>query len=263
MEQIRRKPAFLNFDGSYLPQKHLLAEPHLWLDFSDLAQSGMFCAPETGRLIQQRLRQDEDWSVCFIGGGNYHYVTLFLLEKIKDPFSLVLFDNHSDANDTGDCLSCGSWVAEAILRLDELKQVLLIGADPQRLDLIRPRLLSKLVFLSEESLQKTTFPEIAAGITTDLIYISIDKDVLDPGYAVTQWDQGRMSLPELLARLQALLRLKTVAGLDVCGEYPASPVELFQDAVQQAIRKNEYANEQILNLVTVMRREARDVRCEA
>ena len=249
MEQARRKPAFLNFDGSYLQQKHLLAEPHLWLDFSDLVQSGMFCTPETGRIIKQRLEQNEDSDIHFIGSDNYHYVTLFFLAKIKHPFSLVLFDNHSDANDTGHCLSCGSWVAEAISRLKELKQVVLIGADPQCLGLIHPQLLNKLIFLTEESLQKTPLPEIVAGIPTGLIYISIDKDVLDPGYAVTQWDQGRMSLPELLTRLQILLRLKKVTGIDVCGEYPASPVELFQSSVQQAIRKNEYANEQILSLV--------------
>lgn len=52
------------------------------------------------------------------------------------------------------------------------------------------------------------------------VYISIDKDVLDEKYAVTNWDQGKMSMGMLEQILKTLVTEYDVIGVDICGMYP-------------------------------------------
>ena len=52
------------------------------------------------------------------------------------------------------------------------------------------------------------------------IYISVDKDVLDEKYAVTNWDQGEMSLYMLEEVLKVLVTDYDVIGIDICGVFP-------------------------------------------
>ena len=53
-------------------------------------------------------------------------------------------------------------------------------------------------------------------------YISVDKDVLDKTYAVTNWNQGKMSLATLETLLHLFLVKGEVIGVDICGEYSAA-----------------------------------------
>lgn len=50
------------------------------------------------------------------------------------------------------------------------------------------------------------------------IYISIDKDVLSENEYKTNWDQGDMSVEELLEMLELICSRRNVIGIDVCGE---------------------------------------------
>lgn len=50
------------------------------------------------------------------------------------------------------------------------------------------------------------------------IYISIDKDVLSENEYRTNWDQGDMSVEELLEMLELICSSRNVIGIDVCGE---------------------------------------------
>jgi arginase family enzyme len=96
---------------------------------------------------------------------------------------------------------------------------------------------------------KDTVSQILREIATDSVYISIDKDVLDPTHAVTNWDQGSMKLPDLLHILTPIIQSKKVYGVDICGELPVSTIELFQPSALAAIRKNEIANRKILRVL--------------
>ena len=49
------------------------------------------------------------------------------------------------------------------------------------------------------------------------LYISIDKDVLLPLYAQTDWDQGEMTLATLLTALESL-NSYSILGVDICGD---------------------------------------------
>ena len=54
---------------------------------------------------------------------------------------------------------------------------------------------------------------------TKKAYVSIDKDCLRSGHALTNWEEGRFSLDELLRLLKILKENMEVVGLDITGEY--------------------------------------------
>ena len=66
------------------------------------------------------------------------------------------------------------------------------------------------------------------------VYLSVDLDVLDPRFARTDWDQGRMTLDELSAALRKVRAEHRVLGVDLCGgittQKGASPEDLALNA---------------------------------
>lgn len=174
-------------------------------DFSYMEGTNCFCAPESAERIRRAVAALPLHAVHEIGTGDYHYVSLFWLERIREPFSLVLFDHHPDDQPGafGDgLLSCGGWVAQA----REL-----------------PLLLSDVWIRDEKD-----FPALDR-LPDGPVYLSVDLDVLSPAFARTDWDQGAMRLEELLAALRKLAAAKTVLGVDLCGgltpEKGASPAD--------------------------------------
>jgi arginase family enzyme len=226
----------LNLDDTYPSQKRLLTLPHRWIDMSDIRSTNMIADPFSVKAIQSRLSRWEGPSVVFLGSGNYHYITYLLLKKITVPFTLVLFDRHTDLGQMeDDYLSCGSWVSFA-LKIPFCRKVLIIGPPKN----VRTPKLS--VFSTDQAdLNKKFLREIAGRD----IYISIDKDVLSETCAVTNWDQGELTLDELLAFLEALFAEKRVIGMDVCGEYPKASISPWDPLVMRATKINEKANLQI------------------
>ncbi len=86
-------------------------------------------------------------------------------------------------------------------------------------------------------------------IFIQILYISIDKDVLDSKVTITNWDQGHMKLSTLLKYIHSLIRNKDVYGIDICGELPVYPSQLFLAKYTNAIKKNKKANLQILKSI--------------
>jgi len=129
------------------------------------------------------------------GDGNYHYLTLFFLERIKEKYELVLFDNHPDDQAcafSDGMISCGSWRLNA-RKLDNQKGELWIRDASD---------------LSDEWLESSDLP----------VYISIDLDVLDPQFIQTVWDQGNMTPDELLIAAERIFKARRVIGIDICGK---------------------------------------------
>ena len=77
------------------------------------------------------------------------------------------------------------------------------------------------------------------------VYISVDKDVLDIKSAVTNWDQGSLSLTELEKLLSIILKKEEIIGVDICGECSSS-LDVFQKNRELSI--NSKANKELLNL---------------
>ena len=52
------------------------------------------------------------------------------------------------------------------------------------------------------------------------VYLSIDKDVLSPDFARTNWDQGQAGIAETADFIRTFLKGRTLIGADICGENP-------------------------------------------
>ena len=148
------------------------------LDFSKLEGTDCFCSPEAAGAIRCALAPYGPGGIHWIDSGDYHYTSLFIQELIREPYTLILIDNHPDDQPSAfgpGLISCGGWVA-----------------DVRRLPFCRS--------------------EAPAA------YISIDKDVLSREYARTNWDQGDMTMGELFARIRDISLTHRIIGVDICGE---------------------------------------------
>lgn len=219
---------FLNFDHTYTWQRNLLRFPHEWIDMYDIKGTNLYCDDQAIREIESRLTRRYTRGITFIGSGNYHYVSYALLKQLHEPFTLVLFDHHTDMNEQTlfPLLSCGSWVSYAQKHVPTLKHIVIIGSATSHV--------SSCVTIFPKSDMMYAPMTIVRAIPTKHIYISIDKDVLRPQDAQTNWDQGTMSLRTLTTYVDYLFRYKHVLGVDICGEDVSF------------CAKNEKANEAII-----------------
>ena len=138
------------------------------------------------------------------------------------PFSLLLFDNHTDMQESAffGLLSCGSWVREVLLSTPLLKSVCIIG--PKEADFQRDMPPKQVVWVSAEDLQEgrmQKFKEFLSGESCPL-YLSVDKDILCCRDAATNWDQGEMKLDHLLELIKEAAAARKCIGADICGENP-------------------------------------------
>lgn len=159
-------------------------------DFSALEGTNCYCSDESAAKIRQAISGLPVHAIHRIGTGDYHYVSLFWLERLRQPFTLVLFDNHPDDQPTAFCpdsLSCGSWVA----------------------DVRRLPLCSDVIWVNSKS--------VVPYCPGKDVYLSVDLDVLGTDYARTNWDQGTMSLEQLCGMLESLRASCNILGIDICG----------------------------------------------
>ncbi len=195
--------------------------------------------------------------VNFLGSGDYHHLAVLLIEAAGEPITVLHFDNHPDWVRFAPEYHCGSWVNRA-LAMGHVRQVITIG--PCSDDLKLPQLKGgNLAALAGGHLQlhpwrhapSWVFGKIEPGpsgyrqgrrihwncvggdfsnfmttlpnqISTDAVWLSIDKDVLQASDALTNWDQGEMPLTALTAAIGAVGRQRRIVGVDICGDY--SPI---------------------------------------
>ena len=152
-----------------------------------------YCSPESAAAIRQAIAGLPLKAVHILGTGDYHYLSLFWIEKIDGPFALALYDNHPDDQETafgGDILSCGSWVRD-VRSLATCRGVRWTDGNG-----------------------KDHGDSIPDGMP---VYLSIDLDILSADHARTDWDQGSVSLAALLERIQKDMTAHRIIGADICG----------------------------------------------
>ena len=194
-------------------------------------------------------------TVTMIGSGDFHHLAVLLIERVREPFTVIHFDNHPDWVRWAPRWHCGSWVNEA-LRLVQVEKIITLG--PCSDDLVRPQLKGgnlgalasgKLVLLPWQHAPSRVWGAVAAGpghrvedghlvwrnlaedssadniafildqIDTNAIWFTIDKDVLPESEALTNWDQGQMPLRKLLDLIAGIGARKRIIGADICGEF--------------------------------------------
>lgn len=246
MPLLHKGITMLHFDETYYMQKNLRRYVEENIEFFRLEEANLYCGQKTFQTIKTRLFERKRKGITFIGSGNYHYVSYILLQEINDPFTLVLFDNHTDLaleQEKKALLSCGSWVSFALANIPNLKHVIIIGPTSVQ---SHQKHISRVAIYPFDGKHSHSLKSIISSIQTDYIYISIDKDVLNIFEAETNWDQGAMNLETLIQYLQSLLRAKNVAGVDICGETKINPHTSWLLNSQRSVLKNEYANIKIL-----------------
>lgn len=75
------------------------------------------------------------------------------------------------------------------------------------------------------------FTRILERLPTKNVYITIDKDCMDTASALTNWDQGEMTINHLCTMLKIIKDRCNIIGMDITGDY--SPIKT--DSVLKAL----------------------------
>ena len=240
-----------NLDGSLLLQKRLLnAFQHHFIDCYDIRGKNLYCDTKALEDIHARFLSSPRTSITLIGSSNFHYVTYLHLSEIGYPFTLLLFDHHTDLMENEHLLTCGSWVTKALRTLPHLKKVIIIGPDSKEFEKIPVDLQNHVTILPTDWNAQKLLNYIFHECETDLTFISIDKDVLDETFSKTNWDHGHMDLSVLIDCLTGLLGSISICGIDICGEWLVSTENSYTPKNQVYIKRNERAN--LVLLQTIM-----------
>ncbi len=175
------------------------------------------------------------------GSGDFHHLSALWIRQIKEPFTLVSFDNHPDWDVRPPRWACGGWINRA-LELPQVKRVAVWGCgncecwglhqffgnrgaeQSGRLQVHpwadgRPKrdVARRGAILRSD--WKRKFELFVGTLRGTIVYVTIDLDCLKEEFALTNWENGRFTLEDLRWAL-ALLRNETqvIAG-DICGAY--------------------------------------------
>jgi arginase family enzyme len=199
---LDNKIRVLNFDGSVIAQKKLLSrfESEV-VDFKDIGESARhWLTPKLRVLIQERLRESAQNRISLIGSGDYHHISEILISQFGEPLTVIIFDRHSDRSLVSPRFACGSWVRQ-LLKKKNIREVILLGEGK------RP------------AQEEASLAGVLEKLPCKSVYLSIDKDCLKNTYALTNWEEGRLTLDELLAMLKLVREKTDIAGMDIVGDY--------------------------------------------
>ena len=86
---------------------------------------------------------------------------------------------------------------------------------------------------------------------TSNLYLSIDKDVLSPADAATNWDQGSLTFEALKSIITELSQGKKILGIDICGERAQefSAIENGAQTAQEADELNNKLNQELVEFL--------------
>lgn len=211
----------MKMSGSY-DELDFVPAPCRVIDLRDLDGTCCYCDRDSLDALRRAAGPFSPETVHWIDSGDFHYLSLVWMEKIDRPFALLLLDNHSDDQPVAfdeNLLSCGSWVKVARETLPMLRHVCHVRERGDAVDL----------------------PQ---GLP---VYVSLDKDVMSREYARTDWDQGDLSLEEVMAVISSAAASHELIGVDVCGETSSSKGGCGED-VEINLRTNKKIAELLLTL---------------
>lgn len=247
---VTAQPALTEAAGQVIDASALGPSLRLWASRRQMRAFGRMLAdagPVPGRGID----------VTFIGSGDYNHLSAALIEAAGRqfaPLTVVHFDNHPDWGYLPPAFHCGNWI-NRLLDMPEIARVITIG--PCSDDLNAPQLKGgNIGALASGRLElypwrhapsrvwgrvgsgpghrrdggwlrwrnvaadwSAFLDELVQRLPPGPVWITIDKDVLGPADAVTNWDQGEMPVDMLLAAVRRIAAARRVAGADICGEY--------------------------------------------
>ena len=229
----------------------------VYMDFRNLAGTDGYCSEEAASILRREIRQEGYGGIHFLDSGNYHYLTKFFLEQIREPFQLAVFDHHTDMQPPAllPLLSCGSWLLDTLKENRFLKKVYLAGPPKERIRecAFLPEAGSgRLICVSEEELEHLDSREFPGWQQQLPLYISIDTDVLGREDARTNWDQGNLKLEKLCRILQAAGRGVKILGADICGGIPP---QKLREEWEETEKINSRTDSRLLMCIQKMKKQ--------
>lgn len=274
-QSVTAQPVFLQRFNTRLTIKSMMP-------FQRLAR--LWCSAGNFKKTSAAMQLKNPHQFTLLGSGDYHHLTLALLQQHQAPFTLVLFDNHPDWMRPPHQYHCGSWIYTAA-RLPQVERIVIIGLEngdlagkkflagdvesyhKQKIVLLPYSAVEAQVCQEKDSQQQTVrlesklkqnlaagIQEILAAITTMQVYISVDKDCLRSEDAITNWEQGTLPLETVLASIKAIGEVHQIVGADTVGDYsppvftsPLKWIGSWLDRPADAWRMNAQANANAVN----------------
>jgi hypothetical protein len=254
----------LDLDGSLFPQRVVAARSGAvvypardWGPRIRLACSFRRFARWQEALAQRfGTAADDEPHLTWYGSGDFHHVTLALLRRLRQPFNLLVLDNHPDWMRFVPFMHCGTWLAHAAA-LPLVRTIYHLGGDVDFDNFYRSlapwsRLRRGKIVVVPAIRRYQRFPwkalpheplrrradepaaqeriaeflqPFAADLAAHPLYISLDKDVMTARESVVNWDSGHLTLDEILGVLDTVCGFASkLVGMDLVGDW--SPVVL-------------------------------------
>ncbi len=246
-----------------------------WLDCTKIVGTDCYCDDDAIKEINESIDNAETCgksecsienrgnstnvpTIHFFDNGNYHYMSKLWTDRVQEPFTLIVFDHHPDMQPPrfGGILSCGGWVKEVLDNNKFIQNAIIIGVKDELVKTVHEELsqsgessiLEKVTFIKESEL--STLPSFVSRLSSQhSLYISIDKDALSPSYAVTNWDQGSLTLDALKDCITALTTGRKILGVDICGERAHDFEGDEHHTVQEADTLNSELNRELVEFL--------------
>ncbi len=239
------RPVVLDFDAA-VP---FLGPEEVRLPLADWQEDIRFGCPfERYAALESHLDglMPDSHGPVFTGSGDYHHLTLYLLRRlmrrgVPAALDIVVCDNHPDNMRYPFGLHCGSWVSHAA-GLPGVRRIHVAGITSADIgpahaweNRLAPFMREKLFYWSlgreaawlkligrgDHARRFDAPDDLVRSLASELrdspaLYLSVDKDVLDPAFARTNWDQGRFAPEHLKAVIDACAG--KLLGSDVTGD---------------------------------------------
>jgi hypothetical protein len=235
---------WLAFDDAWDFGESPSFEPPARIDAREIGPSLRFIASR--RAIERFYGKFGEYLQPFIlsGSGDFHHLTAIFVRQVKEPFVVLSFDNHPDWDVRPPFWSCGAWVNRA-LENPLVQQVAVWGCGsfecrlPWRLlgnrSACRSGRLrvapwrsegydypSWLHPMSSTPDWRAAFARYIESLGTLPVYVTVDLDSLRESDAITNWENGRFTLSDIVWAISLLRQKSQIIGGDLCGAFSAA-----------------------------------------
>ncbi len=211
------------------------------LDAIDWGRQLRFSAP--ARRVEEFYAEIGPQLAPFViyGSGDFHHLTAIRARRVETANVIVSFDNHPDWAVTPPRWACGAWINRA-LELPHIERVSVWGCGNfecwwpgQILGNRRAEREGRLEvhpWVDDRSAKdqqrrgailqndwRERFQAFARALHGGVVYLTIDMDCLRPEEAVTNWENGRFAVADLVWALGQLREHCRVAAGDICGAF--------------------------------------------
>lgn len=248
---MKIQTVIMDFSGIYREESFFEGREYDWRDYTELEGVNCYCTEESEEKIREKIQENSFEGLHFLDSGNYHYASKFWLEKIQEPFALLVLDNHTDMQESAffGLLSCGSWVREVLHTNPKLQEVCIIGPSEKLFQECEEADRLKVTAIAKEELSyggKEKLKAFLENSRTLPLYLSIDKDILGSEAARTNWDQGEVEFSELEAWVRMAFGSRKILGADICGE---NPQDTATPPKRDDLKVNDETNEKLWDLL--------------